>query len=376
MKKSLYVASYPPASVRQSIPADDWVPLLEGWVALTNAYLRLPETDFRGQTDDASSLVSFLSSFLRESDHASPATGQVTALQGLRRNAFLLVHRLFKIEGTPTRFLQWRFLLDLCRAFPRSEGLRKLIEDTWEKNAPAIEKSLQELKNELTRTLESKGSEIALEDLRDLSRFLFQSPDAGRFFMTGSDFLDSLANAYSSGPKGMQLPVLTVSYIGLLSLTVGPKANHPLLADHLYSLKSSAASQAFLADLVTNTPLLQKIKDNTSAGQGLRVRNIATSLDSLRQPGIARPRRPSRRRLDKGKTRVVEDEFDLSSSEPAHAHRMSLVTQVQDLFPDLGSAFVVKLLREYNNDVEQVTAHLLDDSLPPHLASADKTEQM
>jgi len=55
---------------------------------------------------------------------------------------------------------------------------------------------------------------------------------------------------------------------------------------------------------------------------------------------------------------------------------MSFITQVQDLFPDLGSGFVVKLLDEYNDDVEQVTAHLLDDSLPPHLKAADRSEQM
>jgi len=54
---------------------------------------------------------------------------------------------------------------------------------------------------------------------------------------------------------------------------------------------------------------------------------------------------------------------------------LSLVTQVQDLFPDLGSGFVLKLLDEYNDDVEHVTTHLLDDSLPPHLQLVDRKEQ-
>jgi len=56
-------------------------------------------------------------------------------------------------------------------------------------------------------------------------------------------------------------------------------------------------------------------------------------------------------------------------------HRMSLVTQVQDLFPDLGAGFVLKLLDEYGDDVEQVTAHLLDDTLSPQLQSANRNEQ-
>ena len=55
---------------------------------------------------------------------------------------------------------------------------------------------------------------------------------------------------------------------------------------------------------------------------------------------------------------------------------MSVITQVQDLFPDLGAGFVVKLLDEYNDNAEKVIAHLLEDSLPPHLTEADRSEQL
>jgi activating signal cointegrator complex subunit 2 len=53
---------------------------------------------------------------------------------------------------------------------------------------------------------------------------------------------------------------------------------------------------------------------------------------------------------------------------------MSLISQVQDLFPELGSGFVVRLLDEYNDDVEQVVAHLLESSLPAHLENGDRSE--
>ncbi|KAL9116514.1 MAG: hypothetical protein Q9187_006960 [Circinaria calcarea] len=59
-----------------------------------------------------------------------------------------------------------------------------------------------------------------------------------------------------------------------------------------------------------------------------------------------------------------------------HVHKLSLVTQIQDLFPDLGSGFIVKLLDEYNDDPEQMTAHLLEDTLPAHLKQADRTENI
>ena len=53
-----------------------------------------------------------------------------------------------------------------------------------------------------------------------------------------------------------------------------------------------------------------------------------------------------------------------------------MITQIQDLFPDLGAGFIVKCLYEYNDDIEQVTAHLLEESLPPHLAEADRSEKL
>jgi activating signal cointegrator complex subunit 2 len=53
-----------------------------------------------------------------------------------------------------------------------------------------------------------------------------------------------------------------------------------------------------------------------------------------------------------------------------------LVSQVLDLFPDLGSGFVVKLLDEYGDEVEQVISHLLEGSLPAYLESADRSEEL
>ncbi|KAI7526160.1 hypothetical protein KC331_g17121, partial [Hortaea werneckii] len=74
--------------------------------------------------------------------------------------------------------------------------------------------------------------------------------------------------------------------------------------------------------------------------------------------------------VNKGKNKAENVDGEL------HVHRMSLVTQIQDLFPDLGSGFVLRLLDEYGDDVEQVTAHLLDDSLAPHLRNLDRSEEV
>ena len=74
----------------------------------------------------------------------------------------------------------------------------------------------------------------------------------------------------------------------------------------------------------------------------------------------------------KGKETAPADGFESQ----VHIHSASLISQVQDIFPDLGSGFIAKLLDEFNNDTEQVIAHLLEDSLPAHLHGADRSETL
>jgi hypothetical protein len=52
---------------------------------------------------------------------------------------------------------------------------------------------------------------------------------------------------------------------------------------------------------------------------------------------------------------------------------MSLISQVQEVFPDLGEGFIGACLSTYDNNVETVIDRLLTQSLPEHLASMDHT---
>ncbi|KAJ9665955.1 hypothetical protein H2201_003866 [Coniosporium apollinis] len=210
------------------------------------------------------------------------------------------------------------------------------------------------------------------------------SPEIAAFFMVGSDFLDALSAGYVKVSPAVRARLVTIAYLGLVSLARGAKPNYSLLSDHLYSLKSNAeeiqkagsGSESLLADLVTNTPILQKIRDSSSSSEGVRAKNLAASLSAFRLPAAARPKRLVSRKVDKGKGRLSDKYGHGAFEGGVHVHRMSLISQVQDLFPDLGSGFVVKLLDAFGDDVEQVTAHLLDGSLPAYLAEADRTEQL
>lgn len=175
----------------------------------------------------------------------------------------------------------------------------------------------------------------------------------------------------------------------LLGLTEGAKPKFSLLTDQLYALKAAADSHksgptnvndSLVAELVTITPILKQLQDRIEAsGTGSnRAKSVLAGLETFKKAG-GRPKRLIRRKVNKGKSVAKgsgNDEFGHGTNNEVHIHQMSLITQVQDLFPDLGSGFVVKLLNEYKEDVEQVISHLLEDSLPANLKNADRTEDM
>jgi activating signal cointegrator complex subunit 2 len=236
--------------------------------------------------------------------------------------------------------------------------------------------SLQKTKSSLIKTLDSKRPGEAEGLLDRLVPLLKVSPEAGTFMLTGSDFLDSLSAAYAQASDSLRRKLVTTAHLGLAALLQGQKPNYSLLSDHLYSLKTGA-NKDFVADLVTNTSLLRKIRDGATSPEANRLKNTAASLSEFERPSIARPKKLVRRKVDKGKGKAQDDEYGHGAfSGEVHVHRMSLITQVQDLFPDLGSGFVVKLLDEYNDNVEEVISHLLEDSLPAHLAKADRSEKL
>jgi activating signal cointegrator complex subunit 2 len=375
-------APFPDAKVRQGIQSDEWQPYLNSWASLTDLYLRLDDQQFAAVRKDVDSLGLFLISFFHELAIDDSLAPRVVSL---RKRSFLLLHRIWSGQDVEDAFVNWPVLADICHVFTKSEQFRKLLQALWKRKGGAIEKSLQTAKTSLIRNLDSKRPEEAEKTLNRVAPLLKASPDASIYMLTGSDFLDSLSSAWPKVPASMQKKLVTTAYLGLTASLEGSKPNYSLLSDHLYSLKSSEEQEqkkepgkkTFVADLVTNTPLLEKIRDKTTTSEAARVRNTAASLSAFRQAGLARPKRLVRRKVDNGKNKAHEDEYGHRAfTGEVHIHRMSVITQIQDLFPDLGAGFVVKLLDAYNDNVEEVTAHLLDGSLPPHLAEADRSEQL
>ncbi|KAL1301730.1 hypothetical protein AAFC00_005934 [Neodothiora populina] len=375
------IAPYPPARLRTDLTPEEWEACLDAWLSLSGLYLRLQQSEFEKAAAETSSLISFLKSYF----HELPSEQHVSAIrskdQTLKRTCFILVHRILLEEANPpSSLLRWEFISDFCHAYIRTQSLDTLLKRLWQRKEAQWEASLRDLTSILSKRLESSQPENALEYLKRIYALLYTSPKVGIFFMTGSDFMDAISTAYSSGSADLQEALVTTTFLSILSAMKNEKPNYSLIFDHLYSLRSQIPRDqktSLLADLVTNTPLLSKLRTSVGGKDAERATNLAAVLDKYRTPSLMRPRRPTRRVTRKGKGKMPKETFTHESSiGDHHIHRMSLITQVQDLFPDLGSGFISRLLDEYNESVEEATAHLLDESLPAHLSALDRSAEL
>jgi activating signal cointegrator complex subunit 2 len=264
--------------------------------------------------------------------------------------------------------------------------LKTLLSAAWDTHHEKICSSIEKAKSLVMKQLSMAGKTAArdvLSDVRRLTVLASVLPNCGQILIAGSDYVDTLYEAYQAKATRDELRRILVAnvYVGLVSLLKETTINLSLLLDQLFSLKASAGvgtpgvkkEATLLSDLVCSSDLLQRLEKHLTSHPQKRGEDLLASLRLYQmETSPFHHRYQRRKKVDKGKGSatgpVIPDEL--------HAHKMSLVSQVQDLFPDLGSAFVVRLLDTYGDNPETVIAHLLDDSLPPALQSLDRTEQL
>ncbi|CAI2171231.1 10741_t:CDS:2 [Funneliformis geosporum] len=125
---------------------------------------------------------------------------------------------------------------------------------------------------------------------------------------------------------------------------------------------------------------LTKIKNEIYA----EIDYIIMSLESMQNMNQETDKAPWRMRLDQKqkrhmspvsngfngrKTKIVDSTI---KSNGINEDEMHLISQVQEVFPDLGEGFIEKCLTAFDNNVETVIDRLLSMKLPEHLASLDR----
>ena len=368
---------FPPARIRANISPHDWTICLECWVTLIQQTLLTSKDEFSSKFSNNKSVIHFLLSYMKETSSFKPDVNS-QAEKNLRKKVFLLTHRIFNdTKSIPVELLQWTFLGNLSMVYPRSQALKNLLELIWDREDLENQASMQASMNPLVKIIESSSKGISPEfeiELWRLVSLMKTSFRFSQFMMLGSDFLDALSNQSEKTPSEYRNKLSVLGYLGLLSLLNSRRPRISLFVDHVYSLlNSSPISRSFLRNVLSHTPLLRRLKGRSFSLESERTNSIMLEIQKLEKetPG-GFPTMKNLHKPNKGKARARDNDAE----NEMYVHKLSLVTQIQDLFPDLGSGFVVKLLDEYNDNIEQVTAHLLENSLPLHLAKADQHETL
>lgn len=382
-------APFPEAPWRDHIVPDEWEVCLSLWISLAEAHSSLSREDFAQISTKDESIIKFLVPFMRDvAASGAGILGTSSSASTLMRQTYILTSKLLASTPTLPDLLQWEFLSDFSRIYGKKRA-STVISDVFKQHGSAIETSLQGVKKSLILALDSgiKGDlRIPETRLKHLNHLVHVSPDTAAFFLAGSDFLDGLVSCYKIMNPPLRKVIITTAYLCLIGLTEGESPKYSMLSDQLYSLKAAAdahkagptnANDSMVAELVTATPILKQIQNRLelSGSTTTRINSVINSLEAFKKPGgNVRPKRQHKRKVDKGKgVMLEEDDEDLGQ---LRVHRMSQISQIQDLFPGLGSEFISKLLDEYGDDSEQVIAHLLEDDLPPHLAEADRSKDL
>ncbi len=365
-------APIPPVDVRKDIMPEEWELCMESWITLTETYLLIPTEKFTLKVIKDPSIAQFLVSYVKTSP-----TSPHAKLARLRRSCFLLGHRIFtEIDTVPALFLEWTFWANLSLAYTNSKALSELLNQKWIQQDMDSNKSMSRYKSALIRALEVGHLNPELEQLLPQTLALLRACyPYGQFLMLGSDLIDALSTAYEKKPR-LQTKIVTITYFGFVGLMEPKRPRTATLLDHLFSLNSAASkSLSLLKALIGSTPLLQKMRSAISGPESGRAKSLFGSLKGFESSSDGRPKKHIRRKADKGKGQEKQ-QYGHGSLGDMHVQKLSLVSQVQDLFPDLGAGFAMKLLHEYNDDTEQVVAHLLEDSLPTYLKELNRSEAL
>jgi activating signal cointegrator complex subunit 2 len=388
------LATFPISEIRQTLPPEEWQACLDAWIFCVEFRLRLlPEHFHHFKLSQAASGVPFLSSYFMSWPplHASvsiysPKDGKE---QMLHRNCLLLLRRLLLETDSPydcsTRDI-FILLANASAALISSSTWLDTMQQAWDQHEKLLSSAVEQTKSTLIELL-AGGSPYNYEALHQslyqvtaLSKCL---PQAGKIMMTGSDYVDSLTSSYHDLPvrhealdNGDPKKLLAENlYVCLRSLMTSSNPSTSLLLDDLYILKSNTEAetkgnpnkQTLLSSLVCSTTFVRHLEIFLATASNSRGNSMLRFLRSykMKMSYLHPVPEVSRRHTGKGKARsdhVVNE---------MHVHKAAQVSQIHELFPDTPSSYVLRLLEHFSNDVEAVTAALLEpESLPADIRDA------
>ena len=374
------LAPFPDGGLRGLFQVREWEACLEAWESVIQFYLVLPSRTLTAAlTMEPCTLIDFLLSYVQQPSHEVTYIGKK-----LRRSCFILTHRILsEMETSPKPLLNLRFLGDLSVAYTHTIKLNGLIDSIWTRSCLETKPESIDCKITLMQVLNGSPARVHGDADVVLSRtlaLLRVSHNYGGFLMVGADLLDALITGWENQPSRLQRKVTTISYYSLMSLAHGKRQNTSLLLDHLYSLKAKSESsrtdtevRSLLVDLVTTTPFLRKLQRRIPGSGTGRLGAALLNLDSNEVTFGTQSRHNFQRKRKSVERLHAGSSHGRASSQNLYIHRASLVTQIQDVFPQLSIPLALSLLDKYNNNPDQVIAYLLEN--PSHLLTGNHIQR-
>ncbi|KAJ9611241.1 hypothetical protein H2200_004424 [Cladophialophora chaetospira] len=375
------LALYPSASVRTSLQATEWEVCLDSWLFSLEFRLRLPDNTFaKLKFSQPASGAEFLLSYLQSSAGADRASSKLQNERILHKRAYLLLRRLLLATRTPFDYSSDRLLdlLELASAtYVSVSDWKATMKMVWKRSQKQLTQAVEDLKRDVTGGLSTSfDSKASADKVHKINGLVKVSADTGLVLMTGSDYLETLLEAYNQLQATQDASSLGKAltehlFYCLRSLMADGSSNGSLLLDHLYLVKSETEratktklnQPTLCSSLVCTTSFLKHLAADPSISSGARGHGLLDFLTTYRQNTKQwHPLPPSRRKKpSKGKAKA-------DPGEEMHIHKASQISQVHDLFPGLPTRYILKLLDHFNDDTEAVIAALLEpDSLASNL---------
>lgn len=381
--------AYPGRSVISNISPTEWERFLDSWLLSLEYRLRLPDQQFQNfKFSHGASGIPFLTSLylsvLEESQRlsSSPATQKERLL--LKR-AYLLLRRLLLVTPVPFDCGSASLVDLLGRASQVYSGVgdwKPTLAAVWKRNKVQLTSAVEGWQKTALNDLDAHVKTTKLLDTyKRLNALVKVSPDAGLVLMTGSDYLESLMEAYDRtqsipDPTALQKVLTEHIFYCFRSLMSDGSRQGSMLLDHLYHMKSESERQAkskpngrtLCSSLICTTSMLRHLAADDAVNGGKRGQGLLDFFATYRQHNLHLhpPVASRKRKVSKGKGKA-------SASEEMHMHKASQISQVHELFPSLSNHYIIGLLDHFNDDTEAVIAGLLEpDSLPPDLRNPEQ----
>ncbi|CAG8619487.1 4427_t:CDS:2, partial [Racocetra fulgida] len=121
------------------------------------------------------------------------------------------------------------------------------------------------------------------------------------------------------------------------------------------------------------THLMDLLQDSVDyiVGSLELLRNMNQESDKL--PWQIRLEEKQKKHFARSITHKSDTIDTIDTIEDSDMKRIALISQVQDLFPDLGEGFIEECLTAFDDNVEMIINRLLENSLPAHLNELDRS---